>query len=172
MASIPRLLALILLACGLAACSIGQRAAGPQAASCGNIPTGACEEQLEQVGLRHPGAVRIDIECGPVPCTRASGAGTATITRADGTTVREPWAYAGDPGPMPVPVCIGSAPESCRAIGERVLEDVRPSKHVVGIAIRCRVARCDENKGDAEITMTLADGTSEVTGHAWDGGAP
>ena len=168
MASIRRLPALILLAGVLAACSIGQRAAGPQAASCGNIPTGACEEQLDQLRLRHPRAVQIDVECGPAPCTRASGAGRATMTQADGTTVTEAWTYVGDPGPMPVPVCDGTAHGSCQAIGESVLEDVRPSKRVVGIGIRCRVARCDESIGDAEITITLADGSSEVTGYGWD----
>ena len=57
-----RLLALFLLGGVLAACSIGQRAAGPQSASCGDIPSGACDEQLEKVGLRHPGAMQIDIE--------------------------------------------------------------------------------------------------------------
>src|SRR5918993_5369170 len=172
MASSRRLLALILLAGVLAACSIGQRAAGPQATSCGDIPSGACEEQLEQLGRRHPGAVQIDVECGPAPCTRALGAGTARITQADGKTVTEAFTYAGDPGPMPVPICAGTAPDSCQSIAETVVENLRPAKRVVGIAIRCRVGPCDERKGDAEVTITLADGTNEVTGYAWEGAAP
>ena len=172
MISSRRLLALVLLGGVLSACSIGQRAAGPQSASCGNLPSGACDEQLEKVGLRHPGAVQIDVECGPAPCTRAFGAGTARITRADGTSVVEAWTYAGDPAPMPVPVCAGIAPASCQAIGESVMGDVRPSKRVVGLAIQCRVGPCDERKGDAEVTITLADGTSQTTGYAWEGAAP
>ena len=172
MASIPRLLTVVLLAAGLAACSIGQRAAGAQSASCGNIPSGACDEQLERLGQRHPGAVQIDVECGPAPCTRAFGSGKATMTQADGTTVTEAFAYAGDPGPMPVPICAGTAPGSCQAIAESVVENIRPSKQVAGIAIRCRVGPCDASKGDVEVTITLADGTSEVTGYAWEGGSP
>jgi hypothetical protein len=172
MVSSRGLLALILLGGVLSACSIGQRAAGPQSASCGDLPSGACDEQLEKLGLRHPGAVQIDIECGPAPCTRAFGAGTARITRADGTSVTEAWNYAGDPAPMPVPLCPGVAPDSCQAIGESVLQDVRPSKRVVGIVIQCRVGPCDERKGDAEVTITLADGTSQTTGYAWEGAAP
>jgi hypothetical protein len=164
--------ALVLLGVVLAACSIGQRAAGPQSASCGNLPSGACDEQLEQAGLRHPGAAQIDIECGPAPRTRAFGAGTARITRADGTSVVEPWTYAGDPAPMPVPVCAGVAPDSCRAIGETIVESVPPSKRVVGIAIQCRVGPCDERKGDAAVTITLADGTTQATGYGWEGGPP
>jgi hypothetical protein len=166
------LLALILLAGVLAACSIGQRAAGPQSASCGDIPSGACDEQLEKVGQRHPGAVQIDIECGPAPCTRAFGAGTARITRADGTSVVEAWTYAGDPAPMPVPVCAGVARDSCQAIGETIVEAVPPSKRMAGITIQCRVGPCDERKGDAEVTITFADGSSQTTGYAWEGAAP
>ena len=172
MALVRRLLTLILLAGCLAACSIGQRAAGPQSVNCGNIPTGACDEQVERLGQRHPGAVQIDVECGPAPCTRASGAGRARITRADGTTVTEAWTYAGDPGPMPVPICAGTAPGSCQSIADSVVENLRPSKRVAGIAIRCRVGPCDERKGDAEVTITLADGTNEITGYAWEDAAP
>ena len=172
MASIPRLLALIVLAWVLAACSIGQRAAGPQSASCGDIPSGACDEQLARLGQRHPGAVQIDVECGPAPCTRAFGAGTARITQADGTTVTEAFTYAGDPGPVPVPICAGIAPDSCQSIAEAVVENLPPAKRVAGIAIRCRVGPCDERKGDAEVTITLADGTSQVTGYAWEGAGP
>ena len=167
-----RLLALFLLGGVLAACTIGQRAAGPQSASCGDIPSGACDEQLEKVGLRHPGAMQIDIECGPAPCTRAFGAGTARITRADGTSVVEAWTYAGDPAPLPVPLCVGVARDSCQAILETMVESLPPSKRVVGIAIQCRVGPCDERKGDAEVTITLADGTSQTTGYAWEGGPP
>ena len=172
MASVVRLLAVILLAGGLAACSIGLPGAGGLSATCGDIPSGACDEQVERLGQRHPGAVQVDVECGPAPCTRASGAGTATITRADGTTVTEAFAYTGDPGRVPVPICAGVAPGSCNSIAESVVENLRPSKHVAGVAIRCRVGPCDDTKGDVEVTITLADGTSEVSGYAWEGGPP
>jgi hypothetical protein len=148
------------------------RAGALQSSSCGNIPNGACQEQLDQLVLRHPGARQIDIECGAAQCTRAFGAGTARISEADGTVVTEDWSYAGDPGPMPAPVCAGTAAASCPAIAASVLANVAPSKRVVGIAIRCTIARCDEDKGDAEVTVTLADGTREVTGLGWDGGLP
>jgi hypothetical protein len=165
-------LALILVAGCLAGCSIGQRAAGPQSASCGNIPSGACDEQLERLGQRHPGAVQIDVECGPAPCTRAFGAGSATITQADGTRVTEAFTYAGDPAPVPVPICAGTAPDVCRSIAETVVENLPPAKRVAGIAIRCRVGPCDESKGDVEVTITLGDGSREVSGYGWEGGPP
>jgi hypothetical protein len=170
--AIRLLLVSLLLAVSVAACGFGMQAGVLQSSSCGNLPTGACQEQLDQLVLRHPSARQIDIECGAAQCTRAFGAGTARITEADGTLATESWSYAGDPGPVPAPVCAGTAGASCRAIAASVVADVAPSKRVVAIAIRCRVARCDEHKGDAEVTITLADGTSQVTGFGWDGGLP
>ena len=73
---------------------------------------------------------------------------------------------------MPVPICAGTAPGSCQSIADSVVENLRPSKRVAGIAIRCRVGPCDERKGDAEVTITLADGTNEITGYAWEDAAP
>ena len=116
--------------------------------------------------------MQVDVECGPAPCTRAFGAGTARITQADGTTVTEAFTYAGDPDPCRCRSVPGRAAGSCQSIADSVVENLRPSKRVVGIAIRCRVGPCDERKGDAEVTITLADGTSEVTGYAWEGAAP
>ena len=91
---------------------------------------------------------------------------------ADGSTVNDTFAYVGDPAPMPPPSCIGMAPGVCRKLAEAWVNDVSPSKRVVAVAVQCTEAPCTADKGGAEVTVTLGDGSSEGGGMGWEGGLP
>jgi len=163
-------LALVALLAGAGCSIVGTTTVGGSSGSCENMSSGACSEQLEAVGGRHPGAVSVDLVCRIDRCTRARGAGTAVITFGDGRRVNDTWSYVGDPRPMPVPTCAGIGQALCLQQAQEAFEDVAPSKAVVGIDIRCDVARCDERSGSATRIIRFADGTSEPGRASWEGG--
>ena len=166
------LLALLVVAAVAGACGLGGLGAGARASgSCADLLGGACTEQMERIGARHPGARQIDLECSPVPCTRAAGQGNARITRADGSVVNEVWSYTGDPGPVPAPLCVGLALDVCRTAATAAVNDVEPSKRVVAVDVRCQ-PRCTEMDGETSITITMADGSTHTSGMGWSGGPP
>lgn len=162
--------ALSLSGCGLL---LGQGLGGSTASSgCTGIRGGACIEQAEAIAARHPGATNVDLTCTAPVCDRRGGSGTAVVTLADGTTVGDAFAYVGDPGPDPVPSCFGLAIDVCRTVAASILDDTPPSRRVVAIEVKCSIARCVADKGETEVTTTLADGTKLESGFGWEGQLP
>jgi hypothetical protein len=136
--------------------------------SCTNLPAGVCDEQVQAFAQRFPQAVSIDIECKALPCTRRAGAGTVVVTLADGTTRNDTFAYTGNPAPAPVPTCEGLPADMCQRMALSTWEDQRPSAAVVGIDVSCAVASCTEEKGEVEITVTFADGSTSSGNQGWE----
>jgi hypothetical protein len=164
--------AMALGACGLL---LPESVSGPGfqgGGSCSELPGGACQEQLELIGRRHPGATNIDLACGLAVCDRKGGAGTAVVTLADGSRVNDTFAYTGDAAPAPVPSCTGIAIDICGSLAATTMDDVPPSRSVRAIAIRCTVASCTPQRGDTEVRVRFADGSEFVTSSGWEGGPP
>src|SRR5215203_6458687 len=94
------------------------------ASSCSGFASGgACQEQVSTVAARHPGATSVDLACAAV-CDRSGGAGSATVTMDDGSLARDAFGYVGDPAPMPVPACVGLAPDLCRQVATTQFAEV------------------------------------------------
>jgi hypothetical protein len=156
----------------LAGCGLLPGARGISSAGCSNIASaGACSEQIDRIAARHPGASQVDITCGVPVCDRRSGSGTAVVTFPDGSTVRDTFAYTGDPAPLPVPSCTGLAPDLCGRIAVSQADSAPPSKRITGIAVVCSGA-CTPTKGEAEVTVSFSDGSQEGSGVGWEGGLP
>jgi hypothetical protein len=166
------LLVVALAAVLLASCSFmgGRTEIHGSTSSCTNLPAGACDEQVQAFAQRFPQAQSIDIECRALPCTRAAGAGTVVVTLADGTTRNDTFAYTSNPAPAPVPTCEAIAADMCQRMARSTWEDQRPSAVVVGIDVRCAVASCTEQKGEVEITVTFADGSTSSVNQGWESG--
>jgi hypothetical protein len=145
--------------------------AGGTGGSCGDIPSGACTEIMERAAAAHPGTTGVDVEC-VGSCTRAGGAGTVTITLKNGSTMREPFSYTGDPGPIPPPVCINIAQDVCRSLARSQAEDVSPSKGIGSVTVTCTKVPCRSDKGEATVDLTLRDGSTQHSTTNWDGGLP
>ena len=140
--------------------------------SCSGLPGGVCQEQLELIGRRHPGATSVDLVCSLALCDRKGGAGTAVVTLADGNRVNDTFAYTGDPAPVPAPVCTGLAPDVCRRVAASAVDELAPSKSVRAISIRCTVASCTAQRGETEVRVQFADGSEFTTNNGWEGGLP
>ena len=108
---------------------------------------GACQEQIDRAAARHPGATNVDVACTVPACDRKGGAGTVVVTLADGTTVKETFAYAGDPAPVPAPACSGIALDVCRGIAATTVDGLPPSKSIEAISIACTAASCTAGPG-------------------------
>lgn len=135
------------------------------AASCENLPSGACTEQTQAVAAGLGGRISsVILQCKLAQCTRASGAGVAEIRFADGHKVSRAWSYVGDPNPPPAPVCVGIPQQKCLAAETDLINDVPPSKFVVGATVTCRVANCTAERGEVTIVFALADGSTMTMG--------
>ncbi|HYO44185.1 MAG TPA: hypothetical protein VES19_13380 [Candidatus Limnocylindrales bacterium] len=170
-----RVALLVVAGAALAGCGllVGERAGGGVASSsCAVINGGACIEQTERIAARHPGATNVDLTCTAPVCDRRGGSGTAVVTLANGTTVNDVFAYVGDPGPIPIPTCIGLAPVVCLSVAESRVNDLPPSKRVVAIEVRCTLASCVADGGDTQVSVTMADGTKDEGGFGWEGELP
>ena len=108
----------------------------------------------------------IEMVCAGGNCTRAGGAGTATITLVDNTTVRRDWSYVGDPNPAPNPVCLGLAHDVCVERVRDVIADVLPSHHLTAVTVTCK-QRCDATVGDVAIVFTSEGGLQDTIGTSW-----
>ena len=161
---------LVLSGCGVfLGGTVGQ---GLTSSGCENISGGACQEQTEKIAARHPGATEVDIRCTAPVCDRKGGFGTAIVTMGNGARVNDTFSYVGDPAPLPIPSCTGVAPDVCRNLAESQVDSVPTAKRIVAIEVTCTAAACTANKGEADVKVKLADGTSLDSNTTWDGGLP
>jgi len=160
------------LAMLLGGCAAPAAGSHPQEIDCGGVPDGACTEQADRLAQQAGGSARtVSLTCRLAACTRAAGAGTATITRADGSSVVLAWSYSGDPGPQPVPVCVGLAHDVCLARVAENIGNVSPTRHIVAIDVTC-TTHCDDAGGDATLVFRAADGNTDQMTTSWGGGTP
>ena len=158
--------AIVLAGCGLLGGS------SVSSASCENMSGGACDEQVELVSTRHPGATAVDLRCTAPVCDRRGGRGTAVVTMRDGTRVDDAFAYAGDPAPLPVPTCTGLPVDVCRRVAAGEADSIAPSRSIVAMSVVCSSAPCVAAGGEATVTITLGDGSVEQRQSGWEGGQP
>jgi hypothetical protein len=140
-----------------------------QSASCENTPNSVCTEQV-RVAANAAGAPVADVivTCNrDVPCTRAHGSGTTTVRRPDGTQVTRAWTYIGDPGPDPVPACVGIPDDVCRREVNGAMGDVPVDKRLVQITVTCTDERCDTNAGHIRIDYVFGDGSKDSVQSGW-----
>jgi hypothetical protein len=90
----------------------------------------------------------------------------------DGSTVNDVFSYVGVQGALPVPVCRGLAIDACQSVAKGMLDEVPPSKRIVAIEVTCTVKLCVPEKGEADVTITLSDGSKQQTGMGWEGALP
>lgn len=176
MSALRSLVMLVAVAAVLAGCGLLQGAvSGPGfqgGGSCGAMPGGACQEQFDRAGARHPGATQVDVTCTVPVCDRKGGAGTVVVTLASGAKVNETFAYTGDPAPVPVPACSGMAIDVCRSLANSTVADLPPSKSIKAISISCTVASCTSDRGEADVRVRFGDGGEFQTNSGWEGAAP
>jgi hypothetical protein len=163
--------AVVLAGCGLVP---GARIApGFQGgASCGMMPGGVCQEQIDRAAARHPDATQVDVACTAPVCDRRSGAGTVVVTLANGAKVTEAFTYAGDPAPIPAPTCTGLAIDICRSVAASTVDGIAPSKSIRAISVTCAASSCTRDKGDADVRVRFGDGSESQFNSGWDGGPP
>jgi hypothetical protein len=155
----------VLGGCGLLA---GRVAAPGGAGTCSSILEGACDEQIDLAAARHPGVTNADVECTVPTCDRNGGAGTVVVTLADGTTVKETFAYTGDPAPVPAPACSGIALDVCRNIAATTVDGLPPSKAIEAISIACTAASCTEDRGEVDVRVRFSDGGEFRVSQGWE----
>jgi hypothetical protein len=140
---------------------------GLQGSSCTGLTGAACTQQADKVASRHPGALQVDLTCAVPKCSRASGAGTAVVTLADGSKVNDTFAYVGDPAPMPSPVCTGLAPDRCADLAQSQFDELPLDARVMRIQVTCTAAACTDAGGEATVKLTMADGSVQEGGASW-----
>jgi hypothetical protein len=138
------------------------------ASSCENMSGGACDEQVRLVSGRHPGATQVDLTCTVPMCDRRAGSGTAVVTMPDGTTVKDVFSYAGVQGAVPPPRCKGLAFDVCSSAADGQVDGIAPSKVVVAIDVTCISTACTADRGETQVTITLADGSMHEGTVGWE----
>jgi hypothetical protein len=129
---------------------------------------GACQEQVDRAIARHPGSIMVEVACTVPTCDRKSGAGTVMVTLANGETVKEAFAYTGDPASVPVPVCAGIALGVCRGIADNTVNGLPPSKSITAISIACTASSCTEDRGEVDVRVQFSDGSVFQVSHGWE----
>ncbi len=158
----------LLAGCGLFLGTVTQRSGST---SCENMAGGACQEQADQISARHRGATQIDLKCSVPTCDRNGGSGTAVVTMPDGTTLNEVFTYVGVQGALPVPICKGLPIDACQNAASGSVDGIVPSKRVVAIEVTCTAPVCLVSKGEADVTISLSDGSKQESGMGWEGAA-
>jgi len=156
----------------------------PGTRACVGFPAEVCLTQvadLEQEGMSHGGVTAYRLVCSTGSCTSEGGEGRLTVVFGDGTGREGSFGYATPAGTPPdaqsvteppltvTPACL-DVPEpwcerSAQAAASEALaseavasEAVSGGKTVVSITVRCTTT-CTETTGDAEMRVTLSDGT-------------
>jgi hypothetical protein len=159
----------------LSGCGIflgGTVTGGLSSSSCTEMTGSACGEQVERIAARHPGATQVDLTCTVPVCDRKGGSGTAVVTMGNGARLNDTFSYVGDPAPLPLPTCTGLPADVCRSLAESQAADAPTMKRIAAIEVRCTAAACTTDKGEADVKVTLADGSTMGGGTSWEGGLP
>ena len=166
------ILSALLVAAGLASAGCGSLVGTVTqtvgSSSCENMSGGACGEQVEKVTARHPGATGVDLTCTVATCDRKAGSGTAVVTMPDGTTVKDVFTYVGAQRAVPPPTCKGLAFDLCASSANGQVDGIAPSKVVVAIDVTCISTACTEDRGETEVRVTLADGSTQEGTIGWE----
>jgi hypothetical protein len=140
--------------------------------SCGQMNGGACREQMDLAGARHPDATTVDVTCTVPVCDRTGGAGTVVVTLANGAKDTEAFTYVGNAAPVPAPACSGAAMEVCRRLAISTVDGLPPAKVITAISVSCSASSCTRESGAADVRIRFADGSDFQTNSGWDGGLP
>ncbi len=140
--------------------------------SCGQMNGGACQEQIDRAGARHPDATMVDVTCTVPVCDRRGGAGTVVVTLATGAKITEAFTYVGNPAPVPAPACSGIAAEACRRVAISTVDSLPPAKAIAAISVSCTESSCTSERGAADVRVRFADGSDFQTNSGWEGGLP
>lgn len=163
------LIATVLLGVALSACATSGTTVVIPDYSCVRVPSGACQEQADGLAAAADGPVRaIEVTCLGANCTRAGGAGHATITLVDGTTFGRTWTYAGDPNPPPEPVCLGLPQDICLQRVQNLIPSVSPSHHLTSVTVTC-IQTCDARGGDVVVVFKSEGGVEDSMRTNWGG---
>ena len=171
---------LVLAVAGLAACGLATDLVAPESTppvlaevTCA-LPTGICDQLSAELGGNMPGVLRaMAIDCDPGPCSRAFGAGTALLTYPDGRVEMRPWAYKGDPNPLPDPTCLRVEAALCAQLAHEHMDALPPDLHILSVQVSCRGVRgCARGEGTADIVATDSLGVPHRSSSDWWGGGP
>jgi hypothetical protein len=151
----------------------------PGTRACVGFPAEVCRTQvadLEQEGTSHGGVAAYRLVCSTGSRTSEGGEGRVTVVFGDGTGRGGSFGYATPAATPPdaqiateppltvTPACLDVPEPWCErsaqaAASEGVAsEAVSGGKTVVSITVRCTTT-CTETTGDAEMRVTLSDGT-------------
>jgi hypothetical protein len=160
----------VVLAVAIVAAGCAVTRSGGWSSSCENIPVAACDEQMARVTAGLTDVAQVDMKCaGPAACTRAGGHGLAMIRFANGNEITRAWSYAGDPAPLPEPVCVGVPLEECASTMTSEAEAISPSKRVVKVTVTCTSGSCGPAAGEVKVEIVLGDGSVVETNTGWSG---
>ena len=165
-----RLVGILLAAAVLGGCGLvpGPVTAPVGPGTCANIPEGACQEQIDLAAARHPGVTNVDVACTVRACDGKGGAGTVVVTLPNGATVKEAFAYTGDPAPLPAPACTGVALDLCRSIATSTVDGLPPSKAIRAISIACTASSCTDDRGEVDVRVQFSDGSEFQVSQGWE----
>jgi hypothetical protein len=163
---------LLVVAAVLGGCGLVSGHGFQGSAGCVMVPGAACREQLDRVAAWHADAAEVTVTCTVPVCDRKGGAGTVLVTLADGSTVKETFAYTGDPTPIPAPACSEVAPDACQSLATSTVDGLPLSKSVRAISIACTVPSCTREKGEADVRVQFGDGSVAESNTSWDGPLP
>jgi hypothetical protein len=168
---LPSVARLLVLAVAIVAAGCAVTQSVGMSASCEDVPSGACSEQMALVTAGLANVVEVNVKCADATnCTRAGGHGIAMIRLANGQQLNRAWSYNGDPAPPPAPICVGVPPAQCASTAKDEMEQISPSKRIVKVTVTCTSGSCVPAAGDAKVQIVLGDGSMVETNTGWSSG--
>ena len=150
----------------LAGCGLGADVTPLMTYTCGTVPAEACHEQAEILKAAATGPVRtVALTC-VGSCTRAKGAGDATVTLSDRTSSTHTWSYAGDTNPPPTLTCVSLAKDVCLLRVQELTGNVSPSHHLASVTVTCH-RTCDALAGEVLVVFLSEGGVRDEMGTTW-----
>ena len=168
---LPSVARVLVLAVAIAAAGCAVTQTVGMSASCENVPSGACSEQMAIVTTGLADVREVNVKCADATnCTRASGHGVAMIRLANGQQLNRAWSYNGDPGPVPAPICVGVPPARCASTASDEVDQISPSQRIVKVTVTCTSGSCIPAAGEAKVQIVLGDGSVVETDTGWASG--
>ncbi len=125
----------------------------------------------------------IEVTCVVEACTSTGGTMNTVVTLDDGHQLRaDPLTWGANSGggrpppppqvplgPLPVePICQGVPPSLCQDMARSAISNNGTGVGIVKIVIRCTKAPCTDTRGEGDSTVTLADGSEQESGWAFE----